>query len=156
MANLNQRRLSEGLFQLDFGIGIHCGSAIFGAIGNGIRVDHTVIGPTVNVASRLQGLTKRLQCDIVISNDVYQNVKHQALIDDLGMSEIRGMSKEVHIVKLIGIQMNDELFAIGSKILEDATTLRQAGVMENSPTNVIADDDAVHESEARQNDKQVA
>ena len=83
-------------------------------------------------------------------------MKHQALIDDLGMSEIRGMSKEVHIVKLIGIQMNDELFAIGSKILEDATTLRQAGVMENSPTNVIADDYAVHESEARQNDKQVA
>lgn len=155
MANLNQRRLSEGLFQLDFGIGIHCGSAIFGAIGNGIRVDHTVIGPTVNVASRLQGLTKRLQCDIVISNDVYQNVKPQALVDDLGMSVIRGMSKEVHIVKLIGIQMNDELFAIGSKILEDATTLRQAGVMEHSPTNVLVEDYGVHESEAQQNLKQV-
>ena len=82
-------------------------------------------------------------------------MKPQALVDDLGMSVIRGMSKEVHIVKLIGIQMNDELFAIGSKILEDATTLRRAGVMEHSPTNVLVDDYGVHESEAQQNLKQV-
>ncbi|MCX6124442.1 MAG: adenylate/guanylate cyclase domain-containing protein, partial [Proteobacteria bacterium] len=137
LAALNERRLAAGLFTLKFGIGLHCGPAIFGAIGNGVRVDHTVIGPTINVASRLQGLTKANECDILFSDEVYQEVKDFALVEKLGLSEIMGMSKKFRVVKLIGIQMADESFAIGCKILEGATHERRAGILSHSPPNVF-------------------
>ncbi len=140
MAQLNQRRAEQGLFLLDAGIGVHCGPAIFGAIGNGIRLDYTVIGSTINVASRMEALSKTYQCDIILSRDVYENIQKDALIEDLGMSEVRGMSKQFGIVKLIGMQMQNNVFVIGSEIFEEATNIRGPGVLATSPVIVLAPD----------------
>jgi class 3 adenylate cyclase len=137
MAKLNRIRGADGQFTLNVGIGIHSGSAIFGAIGNGARVDHTVIGPTINIASRLQGLTRTHQIDIILSYELYQDVKDHILIEDLGMAEIRGMVRQVGHVKLIGLQMSNGQFVIGSKILEAAIKVREPGMVQNTPPNVM-------------------
>jgi adenylate cyclase len=68
-------RLSESLAEelaqpLKIGIGIHCGPAVVGRMGYGTTVHVTAIGDTVNVASRLQDLTKEYSCQLVISDEV--------------------------------------------------------------------------------------
>ena len=74
--------LAEELIEpLKIGIGIHCGPAVVGRIGYGATVHLTAIGDTVNVASRLQDLTKEFACQLVISEEVAQ----QAGLDVSGL-----------------------------------------------------------------------
>ena len=65
------RALAEELAEpLRIGIGIHCGPAVVGRMGYGATIHLTAIGDTVNVASRLQDLTKEFACHLVISEEV--------------------------------------------------------------------------------------
>jgi adenylate cyclase len=69
--NRLSERLSEELAQpLKIGVGIHCGPAVVGRMGYGSTIHVTAIGDTVNVASRLQDLTKEYACQLVISEEV--------------------------------------------------------------------------------------
>jgi adenylate cyclase len=69
--NALSRSLAEELPEpLRIGIGIHCGPAVVGRMGYGETVHLTAIGDTVNVASRLQDLTKEYSCQLVISDEV--------------------------------------------------------------------------------------
>jgi len=137
---LNKQRLAIGEFPLQIGIGIHIGSAIFGPIGNGSRVDHTVIGPAVNVASRVQDLTKHFGCDILISKEFYDRVHDECLVESLGSTEIRGMARNLNLFKVIGVCMGPENFVIGDKILEETVAARKPGVVTNTPRNLVAFD----------------
>lgn len=60
LAQVNQELESEGLAPLAMGIGIHSGPAVVGSIGSEQRLEFTAIGSTVNLASRVEGLTKKL------------------------------------------------------------------------------------------------
>ncbi|MBL4907057.1 MAG: adenylate/guanylate cyclase domain-containing protein [Sneathiella sp.] len=57
-----------------FGIGIHLGNVMFGNIGTPERLDFSVIGPAVNIASRLQDLTKTLPSSILVSEDIASKI----------------------------------------------------------------------------------
>ncbi len=63
----NQTRMNDGLPRLRHGIGVHFGPVVAGNVGTSERTAYTVIGDTVNVASRLEAMTKRLETDIAIS-----------------------------------------------------------------------------------------
>lgn len=135
---LNDRRMSTGLFPIQVGIGIHIGEAIFGAVGSGLRVDYTVIGSTVNIAARIQGLTKSYGCDILITRQFYENVKDSCLADNLGPNEIRGLSRPVELLKVIGVSMSPGgNILIGDKTLEEAVASRKPGVVSQTPPNVV-------------------
>jgi len=68
MAAFNARRRDAGEGSLEFGIGLHAGEVMYGNIGARNRLDFTVVGPAVNLASRLEGLSRRLGPSIVISD----------------------------------------------------------------------------------------
>ena len=69
---LSQALAEELTEPLRIGVGIHCGPAVVGRMGYGATIHLTAIGDTVNVASRLQDLTKEFSCHLVISEEVAQ------------------------------------------------------------------------------------
>ncbi|HVO95147.1 MAG TPA: adenylate/guanylate cyclase domain-containing protein [Terriglobales bacterium] len=85
------KTLSESLAEelhepLRIGVGIHCGPAVVGRMGYGATVHLTAIGDTVNVASRLQDLTKEYNCHLIISAEVA--AQSGLAVDDLMRHEI--------------------------------------------------------------------
>jgi len=59
--------------QIRFGIGLHCGRAVMGEIGFREHVTFTAIGDPLNVASRLEQLTKEIACEAIVSEEVFQH-----------------------------------------------------------------------------------
>ena len=91
-------RLPDGE-RFNVGIGIHMGYATAGTIGSQERFEYTFIGDTVNIASRLDGLSKRLGYSIIISEDtfIHLNEKTQEKFTDLGEQKIRGKEIPLHV-----------------------------------------------------------
>jgi adenylate cyclase len=80
---------------LQIGIGIHAGPLVIGRIGHGEAIDMTVIGRTVNAASRLEALTKERGCQIVLSRDVALHAGWNAAPDPGGPVTVRGISTPI-------------------------------------------------------------
>ena len=67
MIALNEKNGETGRAPLNYGIGVHVGDVMYGNIGSRSRLDFTVIGPAVNMASRLETLTKQLGKPVLLS-----------------------------------------------------------------------------------------
>ena len=80
---------------VQIGIGIHAGSLVVGRIGHGESIDMTVIGRTVNAASRLEGMTKERGCQIVMSRDVARYAGWDPPADTGGPITVRGISEPI-------------------------------------------------------------
>lgn len=72
----NQNRKKSNYSPIEIGIGIHYGNLMLGTIGEAERMEGTVISDNVNLASRLEGLTKIYGCSIIISEAMLQNMKN--------------------------------------------------------------------------------
>jgi adenylate cyclase len=93
----NEDRAGQGLPPIDNGIGITKGEAVSGNIGSEQRMDYTVIGDTVNIASRLEGLTKSYNHKILVNEGVYKEIKDKIPCVDLGFAHVKGKEGDVHI-----------------------------------------------------------
>lgn len=98
MEPLNQDLRARGM-SVGIGIGIHFGPVIAGNIGAKERIEYTVIGDTVNTASRLESLSKTVSSRIVVSKDTFIRLpaQLQSSIADLGEFELKGKSEKIRV-----------------------------------------------------------
>jgi PAS domain S-box-containing protein len=103
----SQARAKKGLSPIHIGIGLHYGPVVLGDVGTEEYVEFTVIGDTVNTASRLQQATRTLQCDLVVGQELVNAVKEENEREDTtnllerlhphGDLAIRGRTQAVRI-----------------------------------------------------------
>ncbi|RKN85041.1 CHASE2 domain-containing protein [Paenibacillus ginsengarvi] len=99
-AMLEERLMAKLGFTVRFGIGINCGPAIVGNIGSeDLRLDYTAIGDTVNLAARLESNAKPGQ--ILISDHVYERVKHLFDIESMGEIKVKGKELPITIYQVL-------------------------------------------------------
>lgn len=100
VAVLNEGRASDGAATLRYGVGIHTGEVVLGAIGLPERSDYTAMGDTVNTASRMESLTKELGVDTVVSSATASHLNGRVAVRPLGYSPVKGRSEAVEVFAL--------------------------------------------------------
>jgi len=83
------------------GVGLHSGPVLIGSIGAAGRRDYTVIGDTVNVASRLESLTRQLDTDVLVTEAVAQQASGLLDLQNLGRQRLRGRDEPVLVYRLV-------------------------------------------------------
>jgi adenylate cyclase len=98
---------------LDIGIGLATGEAIVGNFGGRQRYDYSVVGDTVNLASRLEGLTRQLGVRILCNQDTVAASEGAWLCRDLGFARVKGKSQSVRIVHVVHKDTLEAEFCVG-------------------------------------------
>ena len=94
---------AQELPEMEFGIGIHRGVAIAGVIGSHELVEFTCLGDTVNLASRVEDLTRVHQVDILITEEVRRNLDPQIRLRPLPPVPVKGKSEPVATFAVEGV-----------------------------------------------------
>jgi adenylate cyclase len=97
MAALNEKNAETGRAPLNYGIGVHVGDVMYGNIGSQTRLDFTVIGPAVNMASRLEALTKQLGKPVLLSRAFADLVESDFVLERVGEYPVRGFNDPIEL-----------------------------------------------------------
>ena len=97
LKQMNATWQDSGKEPFQIGVGLHLGEAIAGEIGSPDRTEFGVLGDTVNLASRLEGLTKLFHCDVIFSDEVREASEIDEGILELGLIRVKGRHNSVRL-----------------------------------------------------------
>jgi adenylate cyclase len=100
LTRLNRELAGQGYPRLEHGVGIHSGQVVAANIGSPDRLSYALVGDTVNLASRLQGLSKEFDADILLSSVTAASLGPEFRLRPLPATEVKGKSEPVRILAL--------------------------------------------------------
>jgi adenylate cyclase len=102
LAELNKTRIEENQPPILMGMGLHAGPVVAGTVGSNARLEYTVIGDTVNTASRIESSTKSFGTDLLISEEVAARIDGKFLLSAAGTTKVKGKDTPLKLLKVSG------------------------------------------------------
>lgn len=112
LERLNQDRIENDEQPLLIGMGLHAGPVVAGTVGSNDRLEYTVIGDTVNTASRVESATKSFGTDLLVSEAVVRRLNEEFLVEVAGSTKVKGKDKPMALAKVNGFYDNDGIARI--------------------------------------------
>ncbi len=101
LESLNELRKAQGKPPFAHGIGICTGEVLAGNTGSEDHLSYALIGSTVNLASRMQDLTKSIPCDILLSEDTAKRLQHPFHLKEHPPQQVKGYSRPITVYQVL-------------------------------------------------------
>jgi adenylate cyclase len=101
LARLNEQWRAQGAPALEIGVGIHTGNVVAGLIGPDQRVEYGVVGDPVNLANRVETLTKDLRATVLVSRDIANHLGGSFVIGRSATLPVKGRRQPVEVVEIL-------------------------------------------------------
>lgn len=126
--DLSDRWRAKFGVEIKNGVGINTGEAVVGTMGSRQRLEYTAIGDTVNLAERLESMTKEFRSPVVISESTYQEIRTKFRTRPLGEVRVRGKAIPVKVYAVVEVVEGDVRGQV-RVLVESAITISDGGVI---------------------------
>jgi adenylate cyclase len=103
LKGLNENLAEQGIAPLEIGVGIHSGAVVAGLIGPDNRIEYGVVGDAVNLASRVEALTREMQATILVSRDISAQLGPTFVLGRTATMLVKGKSQPVEVFEVLSL-----------------------------------------------------